>query len=169
MARISLFTLLILAESIFAASQTCVWSNGDVADGYIPCNSSASQGSCCLQGEACLSSGLCFGGGGLVYRGACLNQWGSSTCPTHCDDGKSSPTCEGPRLVNFRSPKYPTHQRIFIHAGTIAVLLNHLIGGVVERTKLHAAQPAERLLRKLPVTPIQFSLYHRRSGQHHLH
>jgi hypothetical protein len=29
---------------------------------------------------------MCYGGVGLVYRGACINEWGGD-CLTYCDDG----------------------------------------------------------------------------------
>ena len=85
-----LFTQLILFQvqiSRATIEQTCVWSDGSIATGLLPCaNSTATSGRCCFAGEACLASGLCYGSLGLVYRGACINSWGGGDCPTYCDD-----------------------------------------------------------------------------------
>ncbi|CZR51606.1 uncharacterized protein PAC_01483 [Phialocephala subalpina] len=83
-----LFTQLMLFEvSLATVAQTCVWKDGSIATGFLPCttNSTATSGNCCLNGETCLSSGLCYGNIGLVYRGACINTWGGE-CVTYCDD-----------------------------------------------------------------------------------
>jgi hypothetical protein len=72
--------------SLAEVSQTCIWKNGDLAEDFVPCaNSTVSSGSCCKPGETCLSSGLCYGNIGLVYRGACINEWGGD-CVTYCDN-----------------------------------------------------------------------------------
>jgi hypothetical protein len=75
---------LLLLDVAFAITQTCVGSDGKVVDGYLPCNASATSGTCCKGGEACLDTGLCYGGLGLVYRGACINKWDPATCLTYC-------------------------------------------------------------------------------------
>jgi hypothetical protein len=63
--------------------------DGSEATNFLPCgNSTATSGNCCLKGEACLDTGLCYGGIGLVYRGACVNEWGGD-CVTYCDDVSS--------------------------------------------------------------------------------
>lgn len=78
-----------LATCAFAITQTYVFESG-VAQGYVACDPSASQGTCCSQGEACLASGLCSGSLGIVYRGACINEWSSDGCVTYCADSKSN-------------------------------------------------------------------------------
>lgn len=52
-------------------SSSCTFPNGQQATGFIVCDPTAAQSSCCLEGEACLQNGLCYGAIGLVYRGAC--------------------------------------------------------------------------------------------------
>jgi hypothetical protein len=52
-------------------SGSCAFPNGQQATGYVVCNPTASQSSCCLEGEACLQDGLCYGAIGFMYRGAC--------------------------------------------------------------------------------------------------
>src|SRR4051794_14141968 len=52
-------------------SGSCAFPNGQQATGYVVCNPTASQTSCCLEGEACLQNGLCYGAIGFMYRGAC--------------------------------------------------------------------------------------------------
>ncbi len=93
----TLFFLLIhllFTHLAHAVTQTCIWNSGDIADGYIPCgNSSITSGNCCNHDEVCLSSGLCYGNAELIYRGACINEWGGD-CVTICDDSeihRSSP------------------------------------------------------------------------------
>lgn len=61
-----------------------------VAENYTACDPNASQGTCCLQGEACLESGLRYGSLGLVYRGACINEWSSDGHLTYCADSLSN-------------------------------------------------------------------------------
>ncbi|KAF8853152.1 hypothetical protein BDZ45DRAFT_84503 [Acephala macrosclerotiorum] len=79
--------LMLFEVSLATVAQTCVWKDGSIATGFVPCttNSTTASGNCCLNGETCLSSGLCYGNIGLIYRGACLNTWGGD-CPTYCDD-----------------------------------------------------------------------------------
>ncbi|PVH84980.1 hypothetical protein DL98DRAFT_651275 [Cadophora sp. DSE1049] len=82
----SIFIQLLLANLSIAASQTCIWKDGSTAENFVPCaDSTQTSGNCCLNGEACLDTGLCYGALGLVYRGACINQWGGGDCPTYCD------------------------------------------------------------------------------------
>ena len=79
---------LLLIEISFAVLQTCIWRDGSVAENYVPCaDSTQTSGSCCFTGEACLDTGLCYGRLGLIYRGACINEWGGRGCPTYCDAG----------------------------------------------------------------------------------
>ncbi|KAH6710894.1 hypothetical protein BKA61DRAFT_105756 [Leptodontidium sp. MPI-SDFR-AT-0119] len=80
------FIWLLLVDISIAASQTCIWKDGSTAENFVPCaNSTQTSGNCCLNGEACLDTGLCYGALGLIYRGACINEWGGGDCPTYCD------------------------------------------------------------------------------------
>jgi hypothetical protein len=75
------FSQLLLVSGTFAFTQKCVFKTA-VAQGYAACDPNASQGTCCSDGETCLESGLCYGPSGIIYRGACLNEWSSSGCVT---------------------------------------------------------------------------------------
>ena len=89
-----------------AVTQKCVWKDGSIALGYVPCNETATSGTCCNEFEGCLSSGLCYGSVGMVYRGACINTWDPSSCMTVCDDSEYITTSH-PQLIppaNFVSP-----------------------------------------------------------------
>lgn len=86
------FIWLLLVDISIAASQTCIWKDGSTAENFVPCaNSTQTSGNCCLNGEACLDTGLCYGALGLIYRGACINEWGGGDCPTYCDAGEIFP------------------------------------------------------------------------------
>jgi len=86
MARKYLWAQLLLIGYVAGVEQTCVWKDGSTAQGYAPCtNSSESTGNCCSIGDVCTYNGMCYGGVGLVYRGACINEWGGN-CLTYCDD-----------------------------------------------------------------------------------
>jgi hypothetical protein len=79
---------LLISGALADVIQTCTWKDGSVAQNYLPCgNSTATSGPCCLEGETCTENGLCYGSVGLVYRGACINEWGGD-CLTYCDDSK---------------------------------------------------------------------------------
>lgn len=87
MAQNLLWVQFLVIGLVFGVEQTCVFKDGSIAKGYAPCtNSSASTGNCCSIGDVCTYNGMCYGGVGLVYRGACINEWGGD-CLTYCDDG----------------------------------------------------------------------------------
>ncbi|KAL2069083.1 hypothetical protein VTL71DRAFT_15421 [Oculimacula yallundae] len=80
------FLTLFLVDVSIAVGQTCIWKDGTTAKDYSPCvNSTQTSGTCCFTGEACLETGLCYSQLGIIYRGACINQWGGGGCPTYCD------------------------------------------------------------------------------------
>jgi hypothetical protein len=79
--------LALLCGQAWSITQQCVWSDGSTADEFVPCDSSATSGSCCKSEEACLTSGLCYGVTGLLYRGACVNSLNSSKRLTVGDNG----------------------------------------------------------------------------------
>jgi len=99
-----LLLLFLLNSYASATTQTCVFEAGDIAIGYIPCDSTATSGNCCFQNEACLTSGLCYGAIGMIYRGACINEWGSGTCLTICPSSQWSNIV--PCLDGQNSPQY---------------------------------------------------------------
>ncbi|KAL4906365.1 hypothetical protein BDW74DRAFT_177379 [Aspergillus multicolor] len=83
------FKLLIVITSIINkvhAETECTWPDGSIAEGYAPCNPTASKSACCLVGEICMTSGLCYGKVGLNYRGACMGEWDDvNICPDACN------------------------------------------------------------------------------------
>jgi hypothetical protein len=87
MSRKIFWAQLLLVGLVLGVDQTCIWKDGSIARGYAPCtNSSASTGNCCSIGDVCTYNGICYGGVGLIYRGAYINEWGGD-CLTYCDDG----------------------------------------------------------------------------------
>jgi hypothetical protein len=76
---------LVVPASLAVNFQTCIWKNGDPAEGFIPVSVQQHHQAAAAAGETCLSSGLYCGNIGLVYQGACANEWGGD-CITYCDE-----------------------------------------------------------------------------------
>jgi len=92
----------VLFGRALSITQQCVRSDDSTADEFVPCDPTASSGSCCRTEEACLSSGLCYGSIRLLYRGACINSWNSTECLPICDNS-TLPLTPGNYLFNLCS------------------------------------------------------------------
>ena len=98
--RIPCFALLfsaLLFDLSTADPPLCYFLDGTVADGQVPCNAAATNGtdnaSACCQGVGdgyCTQNGLCLYGG-ILARSSCTDKsWKSLKCPRVCTNGKLS-------------------------------------------------------------------------------
>jgi hypothetical protein len=69
---------------------TCYYPSGAIADGLLPCNTTAGAvSSCCRVGDVCLTNGYCFSAGqnSLIRRGCTDRTFNSTECPQTCLTG----------------------------------------------------------------------------------
>lgn len=82
------FSVWTFYDVLFRTNASCFVPNGDIADGYEPCNNTISGGhsACCnTPNPTCSTNGYCMGNAGFMYRGACTDiSWLSSSCPLNC-------------------------------------------------------------------------------------
>ncbi|KAN0090055.1 hypothetical protein V8E51_018634 [Hyaloscypha variabilis] len=72
---------------------TCYYPSGAIADGLIPCNTTAGAvSSCCRVGDVCLTNGFCFSAGqnSLIRRGCTDRTFNSTLCAQGCLTGEGS-------------------------------------------------------------------------------